>query len=451
MSQEAEKDKINRQIAERWCVARGSAWSIDGQAGRGGTAPVFAVRGPEGELALKIYDAEFSDGEKGKVEEKRVAQQVELGRHDCPSLIQVYDGGKFEGRLFLLMNRAPGAELEKRLRDIPRSKIRGIVDQIARACLFLRERDLCHRDIKSANVFVSNDYETATLLDLSVTRDIYDPVGIGTDHDGQLPIVATARYSPPEYLFRLLEPGPVLWHALDVYQLGALLHDMIMREPLFQQEYMRSKENRYRFAWSVATMDPVVHALDVDQDLVFTARRALDKDWERRSLLSLSDFLSDPESQKNRAMDALGLSSKQNARPDVGGYAASIARVAEVASALRARIQEFLRREGVIPRHDIKPGGDDKTKLVQFIWSPAEATLVSGDVIYSITLRLAEAASGSRFLSSVRLSSIINGDQCEEEIDLPSVEDSAGASDRIGEDVESALPVLAKRLLKVSR
>src|SRR5690348_14844169 len=112
------------------------------------------------------------------------------------------------------MSRAPGKELETRLSVVPRNRIRHIVDQIARAVLFLRQYDLCHRDIKSANIFVSDDFESVTLLDLSVLRDIHDPLGIGTDHDGQLPVVATARYSPPEYLFRLLDPGPKLWHAL---------------------------------------------------------------------------------------------------------------------------------------------------------------------------------------------------------------------------------------------
>jgi eukaryotic-like serine/threonine-protein kinase len=267
MDVETGADSEALEIAQRWCALRGENWQIRDQAGRGGTAPVFSVETPTGVKALKIYDLEFSAEKKGAIERKRIDQQLALGAHECPYVIQVLDGGVFEDRLFVLMNKAPGLELEKRLTDIPRKKIRCILDQVTQGVMFLRSKGICHRDIKSANIFISDDFCHATLLDLSVMRDIHDPVGIGTDHDGQLPIVATARYSPPEYLFRLLEPGLELWHALDVYQLGGLLHDLIMKRPLFDEEYSRSKENRYRFAWAVATVTPAVQAMDVDQTL----------------------------------------------------------------------------------------------------------------------------------------------------------------------------------------
>src|SRR5208282_4197718 len=64
-------------------------------------------------------------------------------------------------------------------------------------------------------------------------------------------------------------------------------HDLIMRRPMFSTEYAASIENRYRFAWIVATVDPVIKAVDVDADLILLARQALDKNRER---LRLEDF-----------------------------------------------------------------------------------------------------------------------------------------------------------------
>ena len=196
-------DNESVELAKRWCLSRGAGWEVQVELGRGATAPVFLVKSPCGDRALKLLDKKFCTGKLGDVTQKRIARQVELGDHGCPYLVAIFDGGIFEDRLFLLMSRAEGRELAKRLPEISRSKVRQIVDQIARACIFLRERGICHRDVKSSNIVISDDFEHATLLDLSVLREIADPVGIGTDHDGQLPIVATARYSPPEYLFRL--------------------------------------------------------------------------------------------------------------------------------------------------------------------------------------------------------------------------------------------------------
>jgi serine/threonine-protein kinase len=154
------------EIAHRWCKCRGERWSVTDLSGRGNTAAVFTIGSPQGELALKLYNRRFSEGQEGEIQHTRIDQQLRLRGHSCPFLVQVFDGGKFEDRLFILMNRASGHELEKKLPDIPRSKIRQILDQITRAIIFLRSKNLCHRDIKSANIFISADFETATLLDL---------------------------------------------------------------------------------------------------------------------------------------------------------------------------------------------------------------------------------------------------------------------------------------------
>lgn len=282
--------------------------------------------------------------------------------------MHVYDGGNFEDRLYLLMSRAPGTELLKQLQLLPRASIRDIIDQVARACLFLSDNDLCHRDIKAANIFVSDDFRHATLLDISVVRDIHDPIGAGTDHDGQLPVLATTRYTPPEYLFRLLEPGPALWHALTVYQLGALLHDLIMRVPLFQAEYERSATNRYRFAWLVATQIPLVAASDVDDDLVFLANRALDKNWERRSALRITDFLHDPANRQRRALQLLGMAPPPVA-PRTPDLQAQRRRLDSAARTLEAHLVGYLRKNNVTATHQISPGSHgDASRTITLRW-----------------------------------------------------------------------------------
>jgi serine/threonine protein kinase len=436
------------QIAQRWCESKGRGWSVHTSLGKGGTAPVFEVASPDGLRALKIYDFQFSSGKKGDIEYKRIQQQLELKGHNCPYLVQILDGGFVEGRLFLLMERAPGMELEKHLGEIPRDKIRLIVDQIARAVIFLRGKGLCHRDIKAANVFISDDFDHCTLLDISVIRSVTDPIGVGTDHEGQLPVVATARYSPPEYLFRLLEPSPELWHALNVYQLGALLHDLIMREPLFQAEYLKSTENRYRFAWIIATVDPSVQADDVDQDLLFMARRALDKSWQRRSVLKLEDFLADSTTHKANALQVLGVAIHRGLLQHGEGLTVRHQRVTEVADVLNTMFTDYLRANGVRAYHEVRPGSYDTAKLVVFQWDASDEQEPFPHIEFQVELQLLSRDEIHRFGVSMKLEVQQANQTKSVSMTLPELDDDAAVTQRLLSYTEDAFGQLAVEITR---
>ena len=433
-------------IAARWCQTKGDGWALVDQLGIGGTAPVFEVQSPYGLRALKIYDEKFSSGELGEIEHNRIQQQLRLKDHECPSLVHVYEGGPTEDRLYLLMSRAPGTELEKRLHEVPRSKIRAILHDVAQACLFLQNCDLCHRDIKAANVFVSDDFSHATLLDISVIRAIHDPVGVGTDHDGQLPVLATARYSPPEYLFRLVEPGLALWHALNVYQLGALLHDLIVGTPLFQAEYEQSQTNRYRFAWVVATQIPPIDASDIDDDLLFLAHRALDKDWNRRSTLRIEDFLDDSTSHQENAFQMLGLFSNPVVRA-THNIQTNRVRLDEISNALEVHLIEYFRNGGVTTTHQVLPGPTgDNSRTIELQWNANDDLGSTAPVALRFTLCLLVNGPSKRFGVTVVLSKQVNDKTKSVTIDLPDIPDDEHTSTTLESHSEAAFASLATEL-----
>ncbi len=439
-----------REVADRWCRDRGAGWSLCEQLGEGGTAPVFEVMSPDGPRALKVYDEKFSSGARGEIEIERIKQQIGIGLHDCPSLVRVYDGGEFNGRLCLLMSRAPGSELEKHLKEVPRSSIREIMHQVAQACLFLRERDLCHRDVKAANIYATPpDFAKSTLLDVSVARNVHDPVGLGTDHDGQLPVLATARYSPPEYLFRLIDPDALLWHALTVYQLGALLHDLIMRTPLFQAEYEQSEDNRYRFAWLVATKIPAISVTDVDEDLVFLARRALDKDWKRRSELQIEEFLNDPARRSTPALQMLGFGRRGDALP-AGGLAVKHARLDRVANKLEEHLTKHFREHGVTTRHEVRPGSHgDASRSVELTWDTSSTTGQSETIRFQLAVRWIERSQGVCFGGSAKLTRTTVDEKKQIGLLLPDVpEDEETLDETLFDQANQAFKTLANEIFR---
>jgi serine/threonine protein kinase len=343
--------------------------------------------------------------------------------------------------------------LENALGEVPRNKIRWIVDQVARAVAFLRTHDLCHRDIKSANIFVSDDFTQVTLLDLSVARDIYDPVGLGTDHGGQLPVVATARYAPPEYLFRLLDPGESLWHALDIYQLGALLYDLIARESLFQREFLACKNNRYRFAWTVAVVQPELSANDVDVDLIFLARRALDKDWKRRQSLKLDDFLEDAPARGKRALEMIGLGVKVDASLQSRGGVLGAMRLQlrTVASELEEKLRELLQTLGVPSKHSVKQGQTDLSREVVLSWETKNASELNGPIRteFRVLLAMEELPHGRVVESKAALTASDSNGVRSATIELPSLPDSADVSIQMVAQCEAVLPKLAELIAQM--
>ena len=433
-------------IASRWCHAKGNGWAIIDQLGVGGTAPVFEVQSPHGLRALKIYDEKFSSGQLGDIEQQRIEQLLGLQNHRCPSLVNVFEGGTTDDRHYLLMSRAPGTELKKRLPEVPRSSIRGILHDVASACLFLQGRDICHRDIKAANVCVSDDFSHATLLDISVIRAIHDPVGAGTDYDGQLPVLATTRYSPPEYLFRLEEPGPALWHALNVYQLGALLHDLIVGTPLYHVEYQQCEMNRYRFAWVVATQVPSIDAADIDDDLRFLAHRALDKDWKRRSALRIEDFLNEATSRKKNAFHLLGLY-RDPVDQAAQDFPRNRVRLDEISRALEEHLIEYFRAAGVTTTHQVLPGPKgDNSRIIELKWNAIDDLRSTATVALRFTLCLLVNGPDKRLGVTVVLSREASGETKSVDIDLPEIGDNEQSSTTLANQCEAAFASLAIEL-----
>jgi hypothetical protein len=206
--------------------------------------------------------------------------------------------------------------------------------------------------------------------------------GAGTDDNGQLPFVATAQYSSPEYLFRLVPQGPDLWRGLTYYQIGGVLHDLIMRRPLFADRV--TNENKYLIAYAVANETPELHLGGVEDELVLLARDCLDKDLARRlSLVSWKRLtLNDELASLDAARKRLGLGSVSS---NVNSSTATnvdehMHNLIEVAKQLRVQIDSIFREEGFpSAARTISKAGDDAASL-KVTFRPPEGLKVSREI-----------------------------------------------------------------------
>jgi hypothetical protein len=201
-------------------------YQISGEVGAGGFATVYRAHDPtlDRAIALKVLhphlarDPEFRD--------RFIREGRSLARVHHPNLVQVYDAGESDGFVYLAMQFIPGHSLAElaRARQMPLAELAPIVAQVAAALAAIHAAGLVHRDVKPANILVT-DEGRAVLLDLGIARDVNSSTVTASGL-----IVGTPGYLAPEQVDSSVPVGP---HT-DIYQLGATVYALLAGRPPFE-------------------------------------------------------------------------------------------------------------------------------------------------------------------------------------------------------------------------
>lgn len=271
-------------------------WVVQRRLGNGKSATVFRAQRGDEVSALKIFDRDLVAKFGKAVQLQRVQRERELVGRAHPNLIRIIDAGEdvAHDAIFVAMELFEGQNLAERMQEVPPASIRPIISQLAAAAQYLEQIGLVHRDIKPENVGISDDFSKAVLLDLGVVR----PVVLSkiTDEGGRH-FVATLQYAPPELVFREEGEGLDVWRAINFYQLGAVLHDLIAKRALFEDYVVPYG----RLVKAVADVAPKVIPAsdDVPRDLVSLALNCLVKDPGLRiKLVAWASFEAKPSASK---------------------------------------------------------------------------------------------------------------------------------------------------------
>ncbi|MHA6822182.1 serine/threonine-protein kinase [Ralstonia pseudosolanacearum] len=277
-------------------------WLIDGSLGNGKSAVVLSASRDGQRGAVKVFHPELVERYGKAAQLERILRERSLIGAEHPNLVRILDGGECgsTGHLYVVMEELPYSNLHDALSQIPPSAIGRILSQIASAARFLEDRGLAHRDIKPENIAVSPDFQHVKLLDLGVLL----PIGLSdlTDVD-QRPFIGTLRYSSPEFLLREEADTTEGWRAVTFYQLGGVLHDMLMKRPLFA-DY---SEPFSQLVHAVEEVIPEIHFPDAR--LVTLANHCLVKKPDTRiKLVNWSNFsgeVSQGASQASALLDRI--------------------------------------------------------------------------------------------------------------------------------------------------
>jgi eukaryotic-like serine/threonine-protein kinase len=239
-------------------------------------------------IAIKIFHPGLIEQYGREAQLVRISRERELIGKTHPNIIRILDAGCCEssGHLFVAMAFAAGKPLSKALSTIPRENIPLLIEQLANATLQLENWGYTHRDIKPDNIHISDDLKVLTLLDLGVMKPHGDDSA--TSLQASRGFIGTHQYSPPEMIHGREKDTLDGWRAITFYQIGAVLHDLIARKPIFDASTKRHAD-------LVAAIDhePVeVISDDVDPRLCNLATRCLLKDPnDRLTVVQWTDFM----------------------------------------------------------------------------------------------------------------------------------------------------------------
>ena len=202
-----------------------SHYKIEHLLGSGGMGHVYAARDTElgRDVALKV--ASF-DGEDAQARLSREAQHASRLSH--PHICHIYDVGRADGQLFVVMELVQGRSLSDLIREapLPIANARRYGMEIADALAHAHEHGVTHRDLKSTNVMITPK-RGAKVLDFGLARmlDTHQIDALSQSQrslTGEGMIAGTLPYMAPELL-----RGQRGDQRSDIWALGVLLYEMV--------------------------------------------------------------------------------------------------------------------------------------------------------------------------------------------------------------------------------
>jgi serine/threonine-protein kinase len=210
-----------------------AGYTIVRMLGSGGMGEVYLAQHPRlpRRDALKVLPESVSADSEYRQRFNREADIAATLWH--PHIVGVHDRGDFDGQLWISMDYVDGTDAARLLRErypngMPKAEVADIVTAVAEALDYAHERGLLHRDVKPANILLSqpeSDDHRIMLADFGIARWANDISGLTATNM----TVGTVSYAAPEQLL-----GAQLDGRSDQYALAATAFHLLTGAPPFQ-------------------------------------------------------------------------------------------------------------------------------------------------------------------------------------------------------------------------
>src|SRR3954471_16898919 len=190
--------------------------------GSGATSRVYLARDPfaNRDVAIKVFlfDKNANEHEERLIHKSFVAEASLAGKLNHPHIVDIFDAVVEPDRSYLVMEYVPGTTLEacaEADKLLPVTKVVEIVFKCIRALEYACRHGIIHRDVKPANILLSESGETKV-------GDFGASFQQKLTHTTQLGDVGSPAYMSPEQI-----RGETLTHQTDIYSLGVTMYKLL--------------------------------------------------------------------------------------------------------------------------------------------------------------------------------------------------------------------------------
>lgn len=200
-------------------LATDRRYEIIEEIGRGGMGLIFKARDRRLNRVVALKRLPENLREHPKALQLFLNEAQAAARLNHPNIVTIFDTDQEDGTFFITMELLQGMPLNTVLRQRsrlgPRDTAR-IGAQVARGLQYAHEQQVVHRDIKTANLFLTQD-KSVKIMDFGLAKMMEEV------RRGSTVIGGTPSYMAPEQA-----AGDRVDHRADIYSLGVTLFELVV-------------------------------------------------------------------------------------------------------------------------------------------------------------------------------------------------------------------------------